>query len=169
MRHAFGPHADRGVFMTTDGGKTWQKTLNVDASHGIADMDIDPQNPNILYAAVWKFGRKPWTFTSGSEQGGIFRSIDGGVSWKKVTNGLPKMLGRVRVQVAPSRSEIIYVIAESKEGLLFKSTDSGNILIKVTDNSDIIWRGCYFTDMRVDQWNENRLYALSFTVQLSVD
>lgn len=169
LGHAFGPHPDRGVFVTTDGGKTWQKTLYVDPSHGIADMDIDVSNPNILLAAVWKFERKPWTFTSGSEEGGIFRSVDGGMTWKKVSKGLPKLLGRVGVKVAPSKPETVYVIAESKEGSLFRSDDHGASFTKVTDNSDIIWRGFYFTDMRVDPANENRLYALSFTVQLSTD
>ena len=169
LGHAFGPHPDRGVFMTTDGGKTWQKTLYVDPSHGVSDMEIDPQNSNILYAALWRFERKPWTFTSGSEEGGIFRSIDGGLTWKKLTNGLPKLLGRLGVKVAPSKSNIVYVIAESKDGSLFRSTDNGDSFTKVTDNSDIIWRGFYFTDLRVDPMNENRLYALSFTLQLSID
>ena len=169
LGHAFGPHPDRGVFMTTDGGKTWQKTLYVDPSHGVSDMEIDPQNPNILYAALWRFERKPWTFTSGSEQGGIFRSTDGGLTWNKLTNGLPKLLGRLGVKVAPSKSNIVYVIAESKEGSLFRSTDNGGTFTKVTDNADIIWRGFYFTDLRVDPVNENRLYALSFTLQLSID
>ena len=169
LGHAFGPHPDRGVFLTTDGGKTWQKTLYVDPSHGVADMDIDPVNPNILYAALWKFERKPWTFTSGSGEGGIFRSIDGGLTWKKLTNGLPKSLGRIGVKVAPSRPETVYVIAESQEGSLFRSSDKGDTFIKVTDNADIIWRGFYFTDLRVDPRNEERLYALAFTVQLSTD
>jgi photosystem II stability/assembly factor-like uncharacterized protein len=169
LGHAYGPHAERGVFVTTDGGVSWKKTLYVDPSHGIADMDLDVANPNLVYAAVWKFERKPWTFTSGSEEGGIFRSTDGGMTWKKVTKGLPKLLGRVGVKVAPSQPQTVYVIAESKEGSLFRSDDYGAGFVKVTDNSDIIWRGFYFTDLRVDPKNENRLYALSFTVQLSTD
>jgi len=169
MGHAFGKHSDRGVFVTTDGGKNWQKTLYVDESHGISDLDIDVANPNILLAAMWKFERKPWTFTSGSEEGGIFRSIDAGMTWTKVTKGLPKLLGRVGVKVAPSNPETVYVISESKEGSLFRSNDHGASFAKVTDNSDIIWRGFYFTDLRIDPSNENRLYALSFTVQLSSD
>ncbi|MCI0666279.1 MAG: glycosyl hydrolase, partial [Acidobacteria bacterium] len=74
--HAFGPNEERGVFMTSDGGKTWQKTLYLDAEHGACDLDIDTKNPNILYASMWRFERKPWTFISGSEKGGVFRSID---------------------------------------------------------------------------------------------
>ena len=169
LGHAFGPHADRGVFVTTDGGKTWNKTLYIDPSHGVADMEIDPKNPNILYAAMWRFERKPWTFSSGSEQGGVFRSVDAGQTWKKLEKGLPRMVGRIGVKVAPSNPNTVYVIAESKEGSLFKSTDGGDNFVKVTDYQDIVMRGFYFTDMRVDPVNENRLYALAYTVQLSTD
>ena len=84
--------------MTTDGGKTWQKTLYIDNKHGVADLDIDPSNPNILYAAMWHFERKPWTHRSGSEQGGVFKSIDGGRTWNKLSNGLPKLMGRIGVK-----------------------------------------------------------------------
>jgi photosystem II stability/assembly factor-like uncharacterized protein len=169
LGHAFGPHPDRGVFLTTDGGKTWTKTLYIDESHGVADMDIDIRNPNILYAAMWRFERKPWTFTSGSEQGGIFRSIDGGKTWKKLDQGLPKLLGRLGVKAAPSNPRTVYVLAESKEGTLYKSTDGGDNFVRVTDRRQIVHRGFYFTDLRVDPHNENRLYALALQVQLSTD
>ncbi|MDQ3907900.1 MAG: hypothetical protein M3268_06100, partial [Acidobacteriota bacterium] len=112
LGHAFGPNTERGVFMTTDGGRTWQKTLYIDEHHGVSDMDIDPQNPNIIYAGMWAFERKPWTHTSGSERGGVFRSIDGGRTWTKLTNGLPKMIGRVGVAVSPSNPNVFYAIME---------------------------------------------------------
>ncbi|MFN7623314.1 MAG: WD40/YVTN/BNR-like repeat-containing protein, partial [Acidobacteriota bacterium] len=82
LGHAFGPNEERGVFVTSDGGKTWQKTLYLDPEHGIADMDIDPVNPNIVYAATWRFERKPWNFVSGSEKSGVYKSLDGGRTWK---------------------------------------------------------------------------------------
>ncbi|MFN0101157.1 MAG: VPS10 domain-containing protein [Bryobacteraceae bacterium] len=169
LGHAFGPHRDRGVFMTTDGGKTWVKTLYIDENHGVSDLEIDPRNPNILYAAMWKFERKPWTFTSGGDKGGVFRSADGGRTWKKLTEGLPKLLGRVGVKVAPSNTARVYVIAESNEGTLFVSSDSGDKFVKVTDNADIVWRGFYFTDLRVDPVNDSRLYFLSYTLYSSID
>jgi photosystem II stability/assembly factor-like uncharacterized protein len=169
MGHAFGAHPDRGVFMTSDGGKTWQKTLYVDDQHGVSDLDMDAENPNLLYAGMWRFERKPWTFQSGSEKGGMFRSVDGGLSWKKVEKGLPKLVGRIAVKVAPSRPEVVYVLAEAKDGTLFRSEDHGVSFTKVTDNYDIVYRGFYFTDLRVDPKNEKRLYALAFTVQLSED
>src|ERR1043165_4059064 len=95
--HASRPNEERGVFMTTDGGKTWNKTLYLDPEHGVADMDIDPSNPNIVYAVMWKFRRTPWGHTSGDEKGGLFRSIDGGRTWKKLEGGLPKVIGRIGV------------------------------------------------------------------------
>ena len=169
MGHYFGPNEERGVFMTADGGKTWAKTLFVDAEHGISDMDIDPSNPNILYAGVWKFERKPWTFVSGSEKGGVFRSIDGGRTWAKLTNGLPKLIGRIGVRCAPSNPNIVYVIAETKEGAMFRSDDKGDTFRTVYRQSNIVSRGFYYTDVRVDPQNENRVYAVSSTLFSSID
>ncbi|MBL8188228.1 MAG: hypothetical protein JNK38_09480, partial [Acidobacteria bacterium] len=169
MGHYYGPNEERGVFMTADGGKTWAKTLFVDAEHGISDMDIDPSNPNILYAGVWKFERKPWTFVSGSEKGGVFRSIDGGRTWAKLTNGLPKLIGRIGVRCAPSNPNIVYVIAETKEGAMFRSEDKGDTFRTVYRQSNIVSRGFYYTDVRVDPQNENRVYAVSSTLFSSID
>lgn len=169
MGHYYGPNEERGVFMTTDGGKTWAKTLFVDAEHGISDLDIDPSNPNILYAGVWYFQRKPWTFVSGSEKGGVFRSIDGGRTWEKLTNGLPKLMGRIGVRAAPSNPNVVYVIAETKEGAMFRSEDKGDTFRNVYRQSNIVSRGFYYTDVRVDPQNENRVYAVSSTLFSSID
>jgi photosystem II stability/assembly factor-like uncharacterized protein len=169
LGHAFAPHSERGVFMTTDGGKTWTKTLFVDNEHGVADLDIDPSNPNILYAAMWKFERKPWTFTSGSEKGGVFRSIDGGRTWNKLTNGLPKLIGRIGVKVAPSNPNVVYAITEAKEGTLYRSDDRGETFRLVTKQANIVSRGFYYTDLRVDPTNENRIYAVASTLFVSID
>jgi photosystem II stability/assembly factor-like uncharacterized protein len=165
----FGPGDERGVFMTTDGGKTWQKTLYIDNKHGVADLDIDPSNPNILYAAMWHFERKPWTHRSGSEQGGVFKSIDGGRTWNKLSNGLPKLMGRIGVKVAPSNPNVVYVIVESKEGTLYRSDDRGENFRQVSKQTNIVSRGFYYTDMRVDPTNENKIYAVASTLFVSID
>lgn len=167
--HAFGPNEERGIFMTGDGGKTWQKTLYIDANHGASDLEIDPANPNILYAGMWNFERKPWGFRSGDEKGGLFRSIDGGRSWSKVTNGLPKLLGRIGVRVAPSNPNVVYAIVEAKEGTLYRSDDKGESFRQVSKDQSIVGRGFYYTRVRVDPTNENRVYAVASPLYLSID
>ena len=169
LGHAFGPNDERGVFMTTDGGKTWAKTLFIDNEHGISDLEIDQSNPNILYAAVWRFERKPWTFVSGSEKGGVYKSIDGGRTWNKLTNGLPKLMGRIGVKAAPSNPNVVYVIAETKEGTMFRSDDKGETFRNVSKQASIVSRGFYYTDVRVDPQNENRVYAVASTLFVSID
>ncbi len=169
LGHAYGPNEERGVFMTTDGGKTWSKTLYLDAEHGVADMDIDPSNPNIVYAAMWKFRRTPWTHTSGDEKGGLFRSIDGGRTWKKLEGGLPKTVGRIGVAVAASNPSVVYAITEAKEGTLWRSDDRGETWRNTSKQTAIVSRGFYYTHVRVDPTNENRVYAVASTLFMSVD
>jgi photosystem II stability/assembly factor-like uncharacterized protein len=169
LGHLFGPNPERGVFRSKDGGATWEKVLYLDDRHGVADMDLSPVNPNLLFAALWRFDRKPWTFTSGDEAGGVWRSVDGGSSWKKLTKGLPKLMGRIGVKLAPSDPNVVYVIAESDEGTLFRSDDGGDSFEKVTDKTEIVARGPYYTDMRVHPTNPDVLYAVSSLLQKSID
>lgn len=169
LGHVFGPNPDRGVYMSSNAGETWEKVLYIDDMHGVADMDIDPRNPNVIYAAMWRFERKPWTHTSGSEQGGVFRSVDAGRTWKKLTNGLPKLLGRISVKVAASNPDVVYVLAESNDGTLFRSTDKGDTFTTVNRDVGIVNRGFYFTQMRVDPTDENRVWAISGSLFTSID
>ncbi len=167
--HIWGPNEERGVFMTTDGGKTWQKTLYIDNLHGISDLEIDPQNPNILHAGVWKFERKPWTFTSGSDKGGVFRSTDGGRTWNKIDKGLPKMIGRIGLGVAPSNPNVVYAILEAKEGTLYRSDDRGETFRQVYRNQNIVGRGFYYTQVEIDPTDENKVYAVASLLFKSLD
>jgi photosystem II stability/assembly factor-like uncharacterized protein len=155
--------------MTIDGGKTWTKTLYIDNQHGVADLDIDLTNPNILYAGMWSFERKPWTHRSGSEKGGVFRSVDGGRTWKKLTNGLPKLMGRIGIRVAPSNPNVVYAIVEAKEGTLYRSDDRGETFRRVSEDARIVSRGFYYTTVRVDPSNENHIYAVASTLFVSID
>jgi photosystem II stability/assembly factor-like uncharacterized protein len=132
-------------------------------------MDIDPTNPNILYAALWHFERKPWTHRSGSENGGVFKSVDGGRMWKKLENGLPKLLGRIGVKVAPSNPNVVYAMTESKEGTLYRSDDRGETFKQVSKEARIVSRGFYYTDLRVDPTDENRVYAVASQLSVSID
>lgn len=167
--HMAGPNAERGVFVSRDGGATWGKTLFVDDTHGCADLDVDPKNPNIVYAVMWRFDRKQWTFTSGSEQGGIFKSVDGGATWKKLGGGLPKLLGRVGVKVAPSSPNVVYAIAESKEGYVWRSDNYGETWRKTSDDSRTLCRGFYYADLRVDPQNPERVYSIACNLSVSID
>ena len=169
LGHAFGPNEERGVFMTTDGGKTWTKTLYIDNQHGVADLEMDPTNPNILYAGMWSFERKPWTHRSGGEKGGVYKSIDGGRTWNKLTNGLPKLVGRIGIRVAPSNPNVVYAIMEAKDGTLYRSEDRGETFKQVSKNTDIVSRGFYYTRIRVSPVNENHIFAVASTLFTSVD
>lgn len=169
LGHAFGPNEERGVFMTTDGGKTWTKTLYIDREHGVSDLEMDSSNPNILYAGMWSFDRKPWTHRSGSEKGGFYRSIDGGRTWSKITKGLPKLLGRIGVRMAPSNPNVVYAAVESKEGTLYRSDDKGETFKQVSKDTRIVSRGFYYATVRVDPTNENRIFAVATLLLVSID
>lgn len=165
----WGANEARGVFMTTDGGKTWNKTLYIDQNHSASDLEIDPQNPNILYAGMWYFQRKPWTHTSGSENGGVFRSTDGGRTWNKITNGLPKAIGRIGLAVSQSNPNVVYAILEAKEGALYRSDDKGENFRMVYRTRNIVQRGFYYARVRVDPTDENKVFAISSPLFASID
>lgn len=169
LGHAYGPNSARGVFRTEDGGRNWQKVLYLDDKHGVSDIDINPANPNIVYAALWRFERKPWTFTSGDTLGGVFKSIDGGLNWEKLGNGLPSLVGRIGVKVAPSDPDVVYAITESPEGTLYRSNNGGESFQRVSQDVEIVSRGFYYTDLRVDPTDENRVYAVSARLFVSID
>ncbi len=169
LGHNTGPNEERGVFMTNDGGETWKKVLYIDADHGCADMDIDPNNPNILYATMWKFLRRPWMFASGSEKTGVFRSLDGGKTWTQLTVGLAKNFGRVGVRVAASNSNVVYVVGESNEGTLFRSDDRGDHFQVMSKDPAVVGRGLYYSHVTVDPTDENRVYSIGMQVMTTID
>lgn len=172
MGSIWGENPERGVFRTTDGGKTWEHILKVNSSTGIADMVVDPSNPNKIIAAMWEFGRKPWTFNSGGEGSGLFITYDGGDTWKELTDkdGLPKgPLGRMGLAFAPSKPNIVYALVEAKENALYKSEDGGASWSKVTADEGIGNRPFYYSDIFVDSKNENRLFSIFSLVNISED
>jgi photosystem II stability/assembly factor-like uncharacterized protein len=169
LGHVFGPNSDRGVFKTTDGGATWQKILFTDDKHGAADVDMYAKNPNLLFAGLWRFDRKPWTHVSGDQEGGLWRSVDAGKRWTRLTKGLPALMGRLSVRVAPSDSKVVYVIAETNEGTLFRSDDGGDTFRKMSDKQDLISRGLYYTQVRVHPTNPDIVFAVGSTMWKSID
>jgi len=167
--HPFGTNPERGVYFSPDAGKSWQKVLYIDDQHGASDIDIDPANPDVLFAGMWKFDRKPWRYDSGDTAGGLFKSVDGGKTWKKITQGLPALMGRVGVKIAPSNPRVVYAIAETREGSLFRSQDGGETFEVVSRDRGLISRGYYYCDLRVDPKDENRVYVLENALEVSSD
>ncbi len=167
----FRDSTDRGVYVTDDGGKTWNKTLYVGPQSGAAELAMDPNNPLVIYASIWQFRREPWTFHSGGPDDGIWRSADGGKTWTRLTgHGLPTgYMGRSAVAIAPSDSKRIYAIIEAKGGILWRSDDGGENWTMVSDDTLVDQRPFYFTHLNVDPKDENHVYAVSMMLAESKD
>jgi photosystem II stability/assembly factor-like uncharacterized protein len=170
--HLFGSNEERGVFKTNDGGKTWKKILFINDEVGAIDMVIDPTNPDILFASTWRVKRTPYSMESGGYGSGIWKSTDGGDTWKSISKnkGLPKdTLGNIGIAISPSNTEKLYAIIESKTGGLFMSQDAGETWIKQNDDSKIRQRGWYFNKVFVDPKNENLVYVCNVELHKSTD
>lgn len=169
---AWGDSPDRGLFKTTDGGDNWDKILYVNEKTGIGELVMDPNNPNKIIAAMWEFGRKPWTFNSGGPGGGLYITHDAGKNWKKITDkeGLPKGdLGRIGIAIAASNPNTIYALVEAKENALYKSFDGGDKWVKHSTDENIGNRPFYYFEIYVDPKNENRLYSIHTYITMSED
>ncbi|QXP59602.1 VPS10 domain-containing protein [Olleya sp. HaHaR_3_96] len=168
----WGEHPERGVFKTTDGGKSWKKILFANNKTGAADLVMDPTNPNKLIATLWEHKRDPWFFKSGGTGSGLHITHDGGEHWTKVTDkeGFPKgELGRIGVAIAANKPNIIYALVEAKKNALYKSEDGGFKWKKVNDKSDIGNRPFYYSEIYVDPQNENRVYSVYTYINVSED
>jgi photosystem II stability/assembly factor-like uncharacterized protein len=157
----FKPNAERGVFRTKDGGKSWQKVLFVSDSTGAVDVEFQPGNPSVVFAAMWRAERKPWTIISGAREGGIYRSTDGGDTWSKVTTGLPnELVGKANIAVSNANPNRIYVLIEAKPGSgLYRSDDGGASFQVASTFAQIITRPFYYTTITADPQNADVLYA----------
>ena len=168
--HAWGPNSERGVFRTTDGGKTWQRVLFVNDTTGASDIVMAPGNPKVLFAAMWQVVRHPWKLDNGGTGSGIYKSVDGGTTWKKLTEGLPKgPIGRIALAIARTNPDHVYALIEAKEGMLWQSLDLGEHWQEVSDSHTLNVRPFYFSRFVVSPDNENKLYFLSFLLTESTD
>jgi len=161
MGALWGDSEDRGIYKSNDGGETWENILYTDKSTGAAELIIDPVNPNILYASMWKFRRTPWGFESGGDTSAIYKSTDSGKSWSKIHNGFPNgKLGRIALAIAPSKPEILYAAVETesaKTNGLYKSEDSGSSWTQLNNDFGLTVRPFYFARLVVDPKNPDIL------------
>ncbi len=163
LGHAFGANKDRGVFRSKDGGKTWEKVHFVDENTGAVDLAMDPSNPRVLFAGMYQVRRSPWGFDSGGPGSGLYKSTDGGDTWKKVEGeGLPKgPWGKMDVSVSGANPNRVYAIVEAEEGGVFRSNDGGKTWSKTNDERKLRQRAWYYTHIYADPKNADVVYVLN--------
>jgi len=170
--NVFAPTPTRGVFRSKDGGKTWQKVLFVNDETGASDLALDPADPRVLYAGTWTVDRKPWTLDSGSKEGGIYKSTDGGDTWTRLGGGLPAgIVGRTGVAVARGRPGRVWALVEAAgdEGGLFRSDDGGRTWQRVNGDAELTSRAFYFGHLVADPVDPDTVYVLNIALYKSVD
>lgn len=161
---------DRGIYKTTDGGKTWEKIYYINERTGCADLIMDPRDSETLIATMWEFRRKPFAFSSGGPSSGIFKSTDGGKTWKPIRKGLPEGdLGRMAVAQAPSKPDRLAMVCESKETKLYLSEDGGENWKEQASTFNVKARPFYFSTLEFDPKDANRLYRPAFNMSISDD
>jgi photosystem II stability/assembly factor-like uncharacterized protein len=172
MGHAFGPNAERGVFRSRDGGVSWEKVLYRSPKAGAVDLAFDPSNPRTIYAGFWEAIRKPHAFESGGEGSGLFKSTDGGDSWKDISrnSGLPQTtLGKIGVAVSPVNPERVWASVEAEEGGIFRSDDAGETWTRINQDRNLRQRAWYYSHIYADPKNADTVYVLNVGFHKSND
>lgn len=171
LGHTHAPQQERGVYKTTDGGKTWERILFVDENTGCSDLSIDPRHPNILYAAMWQISFTTWSLNSGGPGSGIFRTKDGGKTWERLNKGLPggtvHPVGKTSVDVAYSSPNIVYALIEDKDPGLYRSEDGGDSWKLMFTSHSLAQRASYYTRVRVSTGDPNDVFTICVTVMES--
>lgn len=173
LGHTHGPQQERGIYKTTDGGKTWERVFFVNENTGCADLAIDPKNPNILYAAMWEVEIKTWNLKSGGVGSGIYRTKDGGKTWEPLRNGIESgpahPVGKTSVDVAYSNPKVVYALVEDKEPRLYRSEDGGDSWKLMHKHHGMGQRAGYYTRLRVSTADENTVYTISVGIMKTTD
>ena len=172
LGHAHGPNKQRGVFRSRDGGATWQRVLFRDERSGAIDLTMDPNNPRIMYAALWDTVRLPHTMTSGGPGSGIFKTTDGGDTWAEITRnpGLPKgVIGKIGIAIAPSRPDRVYALVEATDGAVYRSDDAGASWTKLCEDRNMRQRAWYYTHIFVDPLDADTTWVLNVDAWRSID
>ena len=167
LGHLWGANPERGVFMTIDGGQNWQHVLGLNEDTGAVDLAMDPANPKVLYAAAYQRRRSAWGFNGGGPHGGIYKSVDGGRSWRKLSDGLPEgPVGRIGLDISRSNSNVVYATVEHEEGGIFRSEDKGETWTRMNSLNP---RPMYYSQIRIDPNDEKRIYVLGGELSVSDD
>jgi photosystem II stability/assembly factor-like uncharacterized protein len=171
LGHPYGPNAERGVFRSRDGGRSWQKVLGKDENTGAIDLAFEPGRPEVIYAALWQTRRTPWNVypPSNGPGSGLFKSTDGGDTWKKLDAGLPADPGRIGIAVAPSEPRRVYAMVDAKEGGLYRSDDAGATWTRTSGDRRIWSRGWYFGGITVEPRNPDTVYSCNVNLYRSDD
>ena len=181
LGHGYTPQKDRGIYKTTDGGKTWRQVLHVDANTGASDLVMDPHNPRILFAGMWSLEIRPWTRKSGGPGGGVYRSLDGGETWDKLEKGLPVGdVGKIALAMTAAKKGRLYALIETGDGIpldgkktntgeLWRSEDRGETFQLVNSDRDLTGRGAYYTRCTASPDNPNEIYFFSAAYATSID
>jgi len=172
LGHAHGPNKERGVYRSTDGGKTWEHVLNRGEDVGVHDLAMDPNNPRILFAAAWRARRLPYKLESGGEGCGIFKSIDGGDSWTEITHnpGLPQgMVGKIGVAVSGAQPDRVWALVEAEDGALFRSDDGGEKWERLSEERDLRTRPWYYMHIYADPQDADTVWVLNEKCLKSID
>jgi photosystem II stability/assembly factor-like uncharacterized protein len=161
--HVWASNPDRGIYRSKDGGRTWERILSVSEKTGACDLAMDPTNPRILYAGMWQAYRKPWALLSGGTESGLYRSTDGGDSWKRLTEGLPEgIVGIIGVTISAARPERVWAIIESKDkGGVYRSDDGGEKWTRVNTENKLRQRAWYYSRIYADPKNPESVYVLN--------
>ncbi len=172
LGHPFAANAERGVFRSSDGGRTWKKILFRSNRAGAVDLCFDPNDPRVMFAALWEVYRTPWKLSSGGDGSGLFKSIDAGDTWTEITRspGLPKgIVGKIAVAVSKADSKRVYALIEADDGGLFRSDDAGATWTRVSEDRDLRQRAFYFSRIYTDPRDRDTVYVLNFLFEKSTD
>ncbi|MEW5899989.1 MAG: glycosyl hydrolase [Acidobacteriota bacterium] len=164
LGHVYGPNEDRGVFRTTDGGKTWERILFRNNKTGAIDLTLDAANPRVIYAALWEASRTPHSLTSGGPGSGLFKSTDGGNTWTEISRhqGLSRgVLGKIGVAVSPAKPERVWAIVEAEDGGVFRSDDGGATWLRVNEDRRLRQRAWYYSRIYADPQDAETVYVLN--------
>lgn len=172
LGHLFGPNQERGVYRSKDGGKSWERVLFANENAGAIDLILDPTNPRIVYASTWRVRRTPYSLESGGEGSALWKSTDGGDTWKNISRskGLPKQtLGIIGVTVSPANPQVVFAILEAEDGGVYRSRDGGETWEKTNDSRDLRQRAWYYTRIYADTKDEDTVYVLNVRFHKSKD